>query len=85
MKDYFIFPNGEGVKVPKWALYLTIDGDGDVTAWGKKPHHNEIYNQWYVRFAKRESIFHFDEEIKNSSEQIFQLKPAEHEKKVSDE
>lgn len=79
-----LMPNGVEVKVPAWAIFVTIDGDGDVTAWSKKPSFNEVYSQWYTRFATRQVIYQFKEKVNSASEQIFQTGKQEHEKQKSE-
>ena len=81
MSHSFVFPDGTEISYPRWAVYISVDGDGDVIAWGKKPSWNEVYSQWYTRFTSRQFLYSFEKEIPNSEELLYQVSVAQHERK----
>ena len=81
MSHPFVFPDGTEISYPRWAMYISVDGDGDVIAWGKKPRWNEVHSQWYVRFTSRQVLHKFGKAVSNAGWMLFQVSEAQHEKK----
>lgn len=77
----FVFPDGTEIRYPEWTMYISVDGDGGVIAWAKKPSWNEVYSQWYTRFTSRQTLYNFNEPMSNSEELLYQVAVAQHEKK----